>query len=270
MPVRIASVQEAANRLAEALHDLQLGLDRHDTMLQHVLALLRYGKSGQPGVGLALDTLYRAFVDVVRQDGSRGESEAEAEFTRMVADAEHPLAESDSAADAEAEEAVRVETAFWAQRPILAHIQRFAAVRRASHEGTWRNGSPRYSRTEQSKLRAPWSMCRISTTSPLMDSSCASPRADWPVPMNWASSATTAVFSVGSRRGSRAVIECGVARVLRCRLWISAEVGVDEVNLPLPESRLAGLGYQWRRPRPGHGRRRGARAEQARSRARGL
>lgn len=91
MPVRIESVQEVANRLAEALHDLQLGLDRHDTLLQHVLALLRHGKSGQPGVGLALDTLYRAFVDVVRQDGSRGESEAEAEFTRMVADAEHPL-----------------------------------------------------------------------------------------------------------------------------------------------------------------------------------
>lgn len=127
---------KVANRLAEALHDLQMGMSRHDTTLRHVLALLGYGKSGQPGVGLALGTLFRAFVDVVGQDRQRGEVEAEAEFTRMVANADRILAEPGSAVTDEVEDAARAEAAFWAQRPILTHIHQFAAVRRANPYAT--------------------------------------------------------------------------------------------------------------------------------------
>ena len=42
--------QKVAPRLGEALYDLAEGLSRHDTMLGHVMALLRYGRNGEPGV----------------------------------------------------------------------------------------------------------------------------------------------------------------------------------------------------------------------------
>jgi hypothetical protein len=123
---------KVATRMTQALHDLQLGVSRHDTMLSHVLALLRFGKNGQAGVELALRTLYRAFVDVVGQDRPRGEVEAGAEFARMVANANRVLAEPDSADTEQVEDAARAEAAFWAQRPVLTEIQRYAAVRRAN------------------------------------------------------------------------------------------------------------------------------------------
>ncbi len=123
---------KVATRLAEALHDLQVGVSRHDTTLGHVLALLRYGQSGQPGVALALETLYRAFVDAVGQDRQGGEVEAEEEFTRMVANADRLLAEPDSPDGDGAEDPARAEAAFWAQRPVLTQIQRYAGVRRAN------------------------------------------------------------------------------------------------------------------------------------------
>lgn len=127
---------KVAQRMALALYDLQQGVSRHDTMLGHVLALLRHGQSGQPGVDLVLRTLSRAFVDAVGQDRQRGEVEAANEFVRMVANADRLLADSDSAGDVKTEEAARAEAAFWAQRPILTHIQRFAAVRRANPYAT--------------------------------------------------------------------------------------------------------------------------------------
>lgn len=124
--------EKVATRLEKALHDLQQGTNRHDTMLGHVLALLRLGQSGQPGVNLALRTLYRAFVDSVGEDRQYGEVEAGNEFARMITNADRLLADPEAAVEAEAEDAARAEAAFWAQRPILTHIRQFASVRRAS------------------------------------------------------------------------------------------------------------------------------------------
>jgi hypothetical protein len=127
---------KVSHRLSMALHDLQQGVSRHDTMLGHVLAMLRYGQSGEPGVDLALQTMYRAFVIAVGQDRQCGEVEAGDEFARMITNAEGLLAEPDSAAKAEAEMAGRAEAEFWAQRPVLTQIQQFAAVRRANPYAT--------------------------------------------------------------------------------------------------------------------------------------
>ncbi len=121
-----------AARMALALSDLRQGSSRHDTMLAHVLALLRHGQSGQPGVDLALQILYREFVDAVGPDRQHGEVEAGNEFARMITNAERLLADSASASSAEAEEAARAEAAFWGQRPVLMRIQQFAAMRRAN------------------------------------------------------------------------------------------------------------------------------------------
>jgi replicative DNA helicase len=83
---------KVARRLAEALTDLPQGLSRHDTVRDHVMALLRYGRNGEPGVEVALRTLYCCFVDAVAADRVGGEAEAEAEFIRMVSNAEALLA----------------------------------------------------------------------------------------------------------------------------------------------------------------------------------
>lgn len=128
--------EKVATRLARALHDLQQGTNRHDSMLGHVLALLRLGQSGQPGVELALRTLYFRFVESVADDRQHGEAEAGNEFARMITNADRLLAEPDAAAEAEAGEAARAEAAFWEQRPILTHVQRFAAMRRANPYAT--------------------------------------------------------------------------------------------------------------------------------------
>ena len=123
---------KVANRLAFALHDLDQGTSRHDSMLRHTLALLRYGQAGESGVDFALRALYRPFADAVGSDRQRGEAEAEAEFVRMLTNAGKLLADRGLSAAVEAEEAARAEAAFWAQRPILTHIRQFASVRRAS------------------------------------------------------------------------------------------------------------------------------------------
>ncbi len=83
---------KVAQRLAEALADLARGLSRHDTVRDHVLGLLRYGRNGEPGVEEALRTLYCCFVAAVASDRVGGEPEAEAEFLRMVTNAEGLLA----------------------------------------------------------------------------------------------------------------------------------------------------------------------------------
>lgn len=124
--------RKVAHRMAEALYDLNQGLNRHDTTRGHVMALLRYGQRGEPGVDMALRNLYRAFVEAVGPDRQGGEAEAGNEFARMITNAEGLLADSDSAAKAEAEEAALAEAAFWAQRRVLCEIQRYAAVRRAN------------------------------------------------------------------------------------------------------------------------------------------
>ncbi len=85
---------KVAARLEEALADLAQGLSRHDTVRDHVMALLRYGRNGEPGVEPALITLYRAFTETVGPDRSGGEAEAMAEFERMCSNAEGLLAES--------------------------------------------------------------------------------------------------------------------------------------------------------------------------------
>jgi hypothetical protein len=83
---------KVAQRLAEALADLAQGLSRHDTVRDHVLGLLRYGRNGEPGVEVALRTLCCCFVAAVASDRVGGEPEAEAEFMRMVTNAEGLLA----------------------------------------------------------------------------------------------------------------------------------------------------------------------------------
>jgi hypothetical protein len=78
---------KVAQRLGEAIAEPTQGLSRHDTMRDHVMALLRYGRNGEPGVELALITLYRAFTETVGPDRVGGEPEAMAEFERMCSNA---------------------------------------------------------------------------------------------------------------------------------------------------------------------------------------
>lgn len=92
--------QVVALRLGQALADLAGGRNRHDTMCGHVLALLRYGKRGECGVEVALETLYHRFVETVGGDRVHGETEAEGEFARMVSNAEGLLADSQDGAPA--------------------------------------------------------------------------------------------------------------------------------------------------------------------------
>jgi hypothetical protein len=57
---------------------------RHDSVRDHVLALMRYGRRGEPGVLMAMRALAGTFVNAVTADGSRIQQEAEAEFIRML------------------------------------------------------------------------------------------------------------------------------------------------------------------------------------------
>ena len=84
--------QTVALRLAEALADLAQGLSLHDTMRDHVMALLRFGRNGEPGVEVALVTLYQRFVNTVWPDREGGEAEAALEFERMISNANDLLA----------------------------------------------------------------------------------------------------------------------------------------------------------------------------------
>jgi replicative DNA helicase len=57
---------------------------RHDDTCGHVLALLRLGEEGHPGVPAALGELRAEFVDAVTADRTRTTAEAVAEFDRMA------------------------------------------------------------------------------------------------------------------------------------------------------------------------------------------
>lgn len=75
-------------RLAMAIKELNLpGMSRHDTCCRHVLAILRHGAEGQPGVEQALSLLREVFIAVLA-DPSRGEVRprdiAFSEFNRMI------------------------------------------------------------------------------------------------------------------------------------------------------------------------------------------
>lgn len=75
-------------RLAEAIKEMNMpGMSRHDTCLRHVMAILRLGAEGQPGVESALSLLREVFIAVLA-DPSRGEIRprdvAFSEFNRMV------------------------------------------------------------------------------------------------------------------------------------------------------------------------------------------
>jgi replicative DNA helicase len=76
--------ERVQQRLGTALIEVHGPLCRHDVVRNHVLALLRMGQQGQPGVNQALSVLMAAFITVVTADGSRNECEAEAEFKRFV------------------------------------------------------------------------------------------------------------------------------------------------------------------------------------------
>lgn len=72
-------------RLSQAIKELNLpGTSRHDTTLRHVMALMRMGKSGEPGVKKSLELLCEVFVAAVSVDGSRSPGEPREEFVRMI------------------------------------------------------------------------------------------------------------------------------------------------------------------------------------------
>ncbi|MGQ0482904.1 MAG: bifunctional DNA primase/polymerase [Pseudonocardia sp.] len=57
---------------------------RHDAAAHHVLALLRIGEQGHPGVAESLDELAVTFEREVTEDGSRSPGAARAEFARLI------------------------------------------------------------------------------------------------------------------------------------------------------------------------------------------
>jgi hypothetical protein len=74
-----------AERLRQGIKELNLpGQSRHITTRGHALALLRLGKSGEPGTRTALTTLGETFVALVAGDRGGGENEARTEFKNMV------------------------------------------------------------------------------------------------------------------------------------------------------------------------------------------
>jgi hypothetical protein len=83
---------KVAQRLGEAIAELAQGLSRHDTVRDNVMALLRYGRNGEPGVEVALRAVCCCFVAAVAMDRDGGEPVAEAEFMRMITNAEPILA----------------------------------------------------------------------------------------------------------------------------------------------------------------------------------
>ena len=79
-------------RFTKAANDCG-GPGRHDAIRDHVMALLRYGYSGEPGVRTALLSLRTIFTDAVADDRNGGENEAVSEFHRMVSGAGRLLAD---------------------------------------------------------------------------------------------------------------------------------------------------------------------------------
>lgn len=78
----VCDTVRAALRAADQALTAAVG-SRHDNTMRHVLAMLRLGDQGHPGVPAALDALGKAFVEVVTADDSRTTKAAEAEFRRM-------------------------------------------------------------------------------------------------------------------------------------------------------------------------------------------
>jgi len=78
--------QRVRLRLGTAIAELSLpGASRHDTCLRHVIALARLGKSREPGVQRALETLRSVFIATVSlPPNTRTEDEAISEFNRML------------------------------------------------------------------------------------------------------------------------------------------------------------------------------------------
>ena len=72
-------------RLKEAIGDLESS--RHDSARDHALALLRFGKCGDPGTLIALKTLREVFVAKVAPDRKGGTKEATLEFNRFITNA---------------------------------------------------------------------------------------------------------------------------------------------------------------------------------------
>lgn len=91
-PVDVASaITEGAaspmvlQRLGQAFQELNMpGCSRHDTCTKHVMALMRYGKSGEPGVSWALAQLGETLISIRAKDGSGDRAKTVAEFRRMV------------------------------------------------------------------------------------------------------------------------------------------------------------------------------------------
>lgn len=72
-------------RLSQAFSELNMpGCSRHDTCTRHVMALMRYGKSGEPGVWPALMQLCEVLVAIRAADGSGDRPKTLAEFKRMI------------------------------------------------------------------------------------------------------------------------------------------------------------------------------------------
>ena len=72
-------------RWCQAMKELNLpGQSRHDSCRGHVLALLRLGKTGEPGVQPALVALGETFVGLVAGDRAGGKDEAIREYKAMV------------------------------------------------------------------------------------------------------------------------------------------------------------------------------------------
>lgn len=72
-------------RLRQAIKELNLpGSSRHDTARGHVLALMRLGKRGEPGVEPALRALGEMFIALVTPDRAGGRGEAEREYRSFV------------------------------------------------------------------------------------------------------------------------------------------------------------------------------------------
>lgn len=75
---------KVAECLGVALGALTEPSGRHDATRGHVLALLRHGKGGAPGVLTAVTALQRSFIAATTGDRSRTPEEAAAEFRRFV------------------------------------------------------------------------------------------------------------------------------------------------------------------------------------------
>jgi len=76
---------KVVNRLRQAIKELNLpGHSRHDTARGHVMALLRLGKTGEPGVEHALIALGEMFIALITPDRPGGKDEATHEYKAMV------------------------------------------------------------------------------------------------------------------------------------------------------------------------------------------